>query len=393
MKVAVTGPSLTRQGSGLGWVKHNVCQLLQEAGHEVFSLVPINNFIPSITASHIVSAEGRSGKPMEIDEVLISNRDCERQWNEFKGLVKPEMVICIGDPENNWFVIGDEKDNNLKLVYYFLSEAHTSNRYIPIEGRENINEERLDLRALLEEFDLIIPATKTSFTALHVDCGVDKKKLAPILHLPVHKWDTSSDKAIQYRRQVQVDPTCKLYFYIGMNTVRKRLDQLLLYFRFHLLKKPCDKLVLHTTQHGAYDLIAIAQRLGIVRNMRIIEKQSQSSIEGVMSAGNVYIATPSAEGFGLPLWESLLVSHPIIHTSVGHPGEALPQVKDRQVTLLKADVPYFPSIGNQVWYGIPQDPKTEYIGNVGNLQVEDLVESPESFAIKFKETLEQRKCL
>lgn len=394
MKVVVTGPSLYRQGSGLGWVKHNICKTMADQGHDVFSLVPVNKLISSINATHIVSAETRSDAPedaLEIDEIFISNLDSERQWEEVKALLKPDLVICVGDPENNWFVISEEHESDIKLVYYFLSEAHTINRYIPIEGRENINEERLDIRALLEEFDLVIPATETTRTALLVDCGVAQKKVTKDnLLLPVHKWNRSSDAAVQYRRSIQVDPTCKIYYSIGMNTVRKRLDQLLLYFKFHLLRKPCDKLVIHTTQTGAYDLIAIAGRLGIVRNLRIIEKISRQSIEGVMSAGDVYISTPAAEGFGLPLWESLLLAKPVIHTDVGHPGQALPLLGGRQVTLLKADVPYFPQIGNQVWYGIPTKPHTDHIGNTGKLDVEDLVETPKSFSEKFITYLKER---
>jgi len=391
MKVIVTGPSLYKQGSGLGWVKHNVCKALKAKGDEVYSLVPVNSYISSITASHIVSSEGRgSEEPMEIDEIFISNLDCEKQWDEVKELIKPDLVICIGDPENNWFVISEEKDPKVKLVYYYLTEMHTVSRYIPISGRENIDEERLDLKALLEEFDLIIPVTKTTTTALVIDCGIDKKLITDPLALPVHKWDISADKAIQYRRSIQVDPTCKIYYSIAMNTTRKRLDQLLLYFKFNLFKKPCDKLVIHTRPYGGADLVAIAGRLGIVRNLRIVEKVSQAAIEGVMSGGDVFVSTPAAEGFGLPLWESLLVTKPVIHTNVGHPGEALPQLKDRNVTLLQADVPYFPSIGNQVWYGIQRVPKSELAGNAGTKQVEDLIETPASFADKFINILKEK---
>jgi hypothetical protein len=390
MKVIVVGPSLIRQGSGLGWVKHNVCEAFKEQGHNVISLVSVKKEIHSIMASQIVSGEGRSEIPLEIDEILISEFNVERQWKEVKELVKPNLVVVIGDPENVWFVIEEEKDLSIKLVYYYLSEAHTANRYMPISGKDNITDERLDLKALMEEFDLVIPATDITITALVTDCGVDKNKLTDILYLPVWKWEISADAAVEYRRSVQIDPTCKVYYTISMNTVRKRLDQLMLYFKFHLLKKPCDKLVIHTNENGAYDLIAIAGRLGIVRNLRIVNKVSLNSMKGIMSAGDIYLGTPAAEGFGLPLWESLLLAKQVIHTSTGHPGFMLPKLKDRRGTVLRADIPYFPAVGNQVWYAIPQAPQASEVGASAEFQVEDVTETPSDFKVKFINILKEK---
>jgi hypothetical protein len=390
MKVIVVGPSLIRQGSGLGWVKHNVCEAFKEQGHNVISLVSVKKEIHSIMASQIVSGEGRSEIPLEIDEILISEFNVERQWKEVKELVKPNLVVVIGDPENVWFVIEEEKDLSIKLVYYYLSEAHTANRYMPISGKDNITDERLDLKALMEEFDLVIPATDITITALVTDCGVDKYKLTDILYLPVWKWEISADAAVEYRRSVQIDPTCKVYYTISMNTVRKRLDQLMLYFKFHLLKKPCDKLVIHTNENGAYDLIAIAGRLGIVRNLRIVNKVSLNSMKGIMSAGDIYLGTPAAEGFGLPLWESLLLAKQVIHTSTGHPGFMLPKLKDRRGTVLRADIPYFPAVGNQVWYAIPQAPQASEVGASAEFQVEDVTETPSDFKVKFINILKEK---
>lgn len=390
MKVIVVGPSLLRQGSGLGWVKHNICEAFSERGDNVVSLVAVKKEVHSIMASHIVSAEGRSAIPLEVDEILISEFNIEKQWAEVKGLVNPDLVVVIGDPENAWFVIDEEKDSNIKLVYYYLSEAHTANRYMPISGKDNITDERLDLKALVEEFDLVIPATNITVTALVTDCGVNKKKLSSILYLPVWKWERNADYAVDYRKSVQIDPTCKVYYTVSMNTVRKRLDQLMLYFKFHLLRKPCDKLVIHTNENGAYDLIAIAGRLGIVRNLRIVNKVSLNSIRGVMNAGDVYIGTPAAEGFGLPLWESLLLAKEVIHTSTGHPGFMLPKLKDRRGTILKADIPYFPSVGNQVWYTMPQNPQTSEVGASGKFQVEDVTETPFDFKAKFLTILKEK---
>lgn len=391
-KAMVLGPSLASEGTGLGWLKHNICEALKKKGVTTYSIYATSDpKVQTLKMESIISVEGRSEAVMEIEEVAISSLSPDRHWDEIKALLKPDIVIVVGDPEKVWFVIEEEKDPKVKLVYYYLSEAHTANRWIPIAGKRE-SEERLDLKTLMEEFDVVIPATNITKIALTKDMGIAEEKLCEILHLPVWKWSTHSDLAVQYRRSIQADPTCKIYYSIAANTIRKRLDQLLMYFKFHLLRKPCDKLVLHTNIEGAYDLIAIAGRLGIVRNLRIVQQRSKAVMAGVMSAGNVFISTPAAEGFGLPLWESLLIAKPVIHTTVGHPGDMLPNVKGREITLLKADIPYFPPVGNQVWYAIPQNPKESTVYS-RKYDVEDVVETPESFQDKFVIILEKSGCL
>jgi hypothetical protein len=180
-----------------------------------------------------------------------------------------------------------------------------------------------------------------------------------------------------------------------MNTPRKRLDQVMIYFTFHLLKKPCDKLVIHSTPHGATDIVSVAQRLGIVRNLRINTKVSRSAIEGIMSAGDEFISLPAAEGYGLPLWESLLLNKKVIHTSVGYPQEGLSKLRGKHVTLLEAPNPYFYSIGNQAWYSISRNPQVIKTGvsKKGDYDLEDIINSPSEFRTKFINLLKERSIL
>ena len=68
----------------------------------------------------------------------------------------------------------------------------------------------------------------------------------------------------------------------------------------------------------------------------------------------------------------------------------LPKLKDRRGTILKADIPYFPSVGNQVWYTMPQNPQTSEVGASGEFQVEDVIETPFDFKSKFLTILKEK---
>src|SRR5690606_18301040 len=137
---------------------------------------------------------------------------------------------------------------------------------------------------------------------------------------PVHKWNTTKEKGWKYRETIGVAQDCNMFYNISVNNERKRIDQLLLYFREHLLRKSCDKLVMHTQEFGGCDIVSVASRLGIKGNIRIIQDRSKQMMEGVMSAGGTYIGMPAAEGFGLPFWESALLGKKLIHSDVGEIG-------------------------------------------------------------------------
>ncbi|TXG82174.1 MAG: glycosyltransferase family 1 protein [Spirochaetes bacterium] len=397
MKVIVVGPPLVKQGSGIGWIKHNIVSALKSVGNDVWSVCSHSSNAGSIVASTIISKESRDDNDIvEVDEIIINAQNAAVHWEEIKQLVKPDVVICLGEPEQNWFVIGEERDPKVKTVFYYLSEAKTMNRYIPIKNHAGVyEEESLDVSVLFSEFDLVIPATPVTTIALTKDMKMSDSNISDHLTPPVHTWEVSSEKAIQYRRAVSIEPTCKVYYCIAMNTPRKRLDQVMIYFTFHLLKKPCDKLVIHSSPHGATDLVAAAQRLGIVRNLRINTKISKDTMEGVMSAGDEFISLPAAEGYGLPLWESLVLNKKVIHTSVGYPQEGLSKLRGKHVTLLDAPNPYFYSIGNQAWYAISRNPEVIKTGisKKGDYDLEDIVNTPSQFREKFIDLLRRKEII
>ena len=122
MKVIVVGPPLVKQGSGIGWIKHNIVAALKSVGNDVWSVCSHNSNAGSIVASTIISKESRDDNDIvEVDEIIINAQNAAVHWEEIKQLVKPDVVICLGEPEQNWFVIGEEKDPKVKTVFYYLS--------------------------------------------------------------------------------------------------------------------------------------------------------------------------------------------------------------------------------------------------------------------------------
>lgn len=374
----VFGPELENKASGYGWVKHNICKALSDK-MDVVSVHMIGSDTREITHPRkVISGEERSEEVFEIEEVGIHSI---HEWENLLRTGEPDLILTVSDPEKSWFVPMSKVRS--KKISYYISEAPTANRYFPFIDKKG--KKYLDILRVLRYYNKIIPSTETSLYALRRDLGLEFHKEPKIITPPVWKWKTDHDIGLQYREDIGVEFDCKLFFSIATNNERKRLDQLLIFFKEVLLVKPCYRLVIHTSLSSGYDLVAIAERLGINGNVIINQKVGKKIMEGVFSAADTFVSLPSAEGYGLPFHEALLLGKTCYHTTVGEPSKTAKLVKNRNINLVSAKTPYFYKIGNQVWYAMDSKPKVTKTGKKGPYDIEDIINTEKTFVEKIKQ--------
>lgn len=383
-KVAIFGGSLGNNVSGYGWAKHNIAEALSPH-MDVISVYwkREHNSGGVLTPDQVVSRESRDGTQFVVDEVGITSI---QEWQDFVDFFQPDLVISVGDQDRGWFV-PVKTPKHTRSVGYFLTEAPTMNRYIPASNVRNEQGKPmyLDLERVFAQYSKVIPASEITKFALIHDCGFDAVQDITPITPPVWKWETSNEKAREYREKRHIPENAKLYFTVAVNNVRKRMDQLLLYFHSEILKKEkpcCTRLVIHTVNADGYDLTAIIDRLGLTGKVIVDYTQGRDVMEGVFSAGNVFISLPAAEGYGLPFHESLLLGKQTIHSGVGWPVQTAKQVKGQSIDIVEAKHPYFYKIGNQIWYAIGSNPTVRRFGKKGNADIKGLINTPQQFKNK-----------
>lgn len=381
----VFGPPLGSSISGTGWVKHNVMQQLEKAGAKVFSVYfDPNSATETLKTLH--SLEERTLEPYEIEEGCISKIESLETLCE---IVQATDLISVGDPDATWFVPLTAQKKGIRSYYLYISEAPTVARFLPV-GKER---KFLDLKKSFEFYTKIISLTVMTKSVLEKELGIHKDFISEtVLYPPLFKWNVTEEAKWDYREKIGLFDE-RIFLCIANNNERKRLDQVLLFFKNYLYPrgKVCDRLVIHTDPRdpNGYEIDSIVARLGIARNVIIVTGRSLADMEGAMSAANYYVSLPCAEGYGLPLFENLALGRKCYHTNVGFVGYVEKNWAEPNLTIVEAPHEYFYRLGNQVWYSTPSRNHTVRPCGMGPMQhsFSSLTMSPERFGQKLTEAL------
>jgi glycosyltransferase involved in cell wall biosynthesis len=345
----VLGPPLGMSVSGTGWVKHNVMKQLQLAGAKVYS-VYFDQTSATETIRTVNSLEERTLEPFEIREGCIAKVE---SLGNFCDIVNATDLIAVGDPDVTWFLPITAAERKLRSYYIYIAEAATVSRFLPVgESRQF-----LDLKKSFGFYTKVIPSTSLTRYALEKEIGLHTDFISSETLLPpLYKWPVTEEAKWTYREQLGLFDE-RIFLCIANNNVRKRLDQVLLFFKNYLYPrgKVCDRLVIHTDPRdkNGYEIEAIIARLSIARNTIIVAGRGISDMEGAMSAANYYVSLPSAEGYGLPVFENLSLGRLCYHTDVGFIGHVEKKWPEKNLCIVEAPHEYFYNIGNQVWYSTP----------------------------------------
>jgi glycosyltransferase involved in cell wall biosynthesis len=158
--------------------------------------------------------------------------------------------------------------------------------------------------------------------ALYVPHGIDTNVFKPLNNLP------------ELREACGLDDQ----FIIGLNqanndAIRKALPEQMLAFAKFSANHPDAILTLHTGVHqeGGQDLEAVAENLGILDKVRIVDQYrytsgmiTQQDLNEWYNVIDVLSGTVYAEGFGLPIMEAQAAGTPVITTSAASMDEVNP---------------------------------------------------------------------
>ena len=228
---------------------------------------------------------------------------CSPSLQQHARHVNPDLVITLGDV----WVLDPNVTRELPVAHWLPSDC----RPMSMADREKVEISGAQLIAMSkfghERF------RQAGFPSHYVPHGI-----------PFDVWKPAEDRAA-LRAQRGIDPAA---FIIGINAanndaIRKAAPEMLLAFAKFRASHPDAILALHTGVHcdGGQDLEAVAENLGITDAVMVVDQYrytagliGEADLCDWYNAIDVLLAATYAEGFGLPIVESMACGTPVITT-------------------------------------------------------------------------------
>jgi glycosyltransferase involved in cell wall biosynthesis len=277
--------------SGYGTQTAIWTQELQKMGHEVV----------------ISSYWGMQGAPTEWRGMTVlpgfGTAYCSTSLNQHAKQFQPDLVITLGDV----WVMDPNLLRELPLAHWLPSDC----RPMSLADRACVEASGAELIAMSKfGFDRF---TTAGFNPVYVPHAIKMD-----MFKPVDNWDDLRE-------------SCGLTsgeFVIGINganndAIRKALPEQMLAFAKFTRKYPNSILTLHSGVHqdGGQDLEAVAENLGIVDKIRVVDQYryhaglvQPADLNEWYNAIDIMAACSYGEGFGLPIIESMAAGTPVITT-------------------------------------------------------------------------------
>ena len=238
---------------------------------------------------------------------------CSPSLQQHAKHVDPDLVITLGDV----WVLDPNVTRELPVAHWLPSDC----RPMSVADREKAEASGAQLIAMSRFGEARF--RQAGFQPFYVPHG-----------LPFDVWRPLPDKkALRQKRGLDPDA-----FVIGVNAanndaIRKAAPEMLLAFaKFHA-SHPDAILALHTGVHcdGGQDLEAVAENLGITDACMVVDQYrytagliSEADLCDWYNAIDVLLAATYAEGFGLPIVESMASGTPVITTKCSSMEELNP---------------------------------------------------------------------
>ncbi len=250
---------------------------------------------------------GLSGTPIQWNGLTVlpgfGPGYCSPSLAQHAKHVNPDLVLTLGDV----WVLDPNVIRELPVAHWLPSDC----RPMSTADRGVVEAAGPQLIAMSRFGEARFRAA--GFDPLYVPHGISFSDFKP-----------AADKAaLREKRGVPADA-----FVIGVNAanndaIRKAAPEMLLAFAKFLQSRPDAILALHTGVHcdGGQDLEVVAENLGITDKVMVVDQYRYTA--GLISAEDlcewyncvdVLLAATYAEGFGLPIVESMACGTPVITT-------------------------------------------------------------------------------
>lgn len=324
-KVIIAGHSLNDAG-GLSFISASLIKKYLEMNYEIgyINISPLNmdvngfvKFGIETTKCHIINCN-------------VYDKQHINTFDKFYKSFKSDLVISIHDPWLLDHITYSSYRNSFFWVAYqtFETEKYPEKVNAPTAVYP-FTEVPKSLVEIFQSCDLVIPCSEHGIKALknfdieqdeYIYMGIDI-----IEKIVVNKLKNKSRVEVFGH---SVKETDFLFFTIGVNNQRKKLDRTLMAFAKFLETKNYDtkyKLYLHCDikrKLSGTDILELIKSLKIEKNVLIENKEiSKNVLYERLALCDCYISLHGAEGFGLPFVEAMMFDKPCIATDYSTPSE------------------------------------------------------------------------
>jgi len=310
IKVLMIGDSILAP-SGVGHVCKNVVDALLKSG----------KFQVHFLAGAIRHDDYRPMRFQEYgDDLTLYPVDEYGNQDIIRGMIrahKPDMLLFMTDPRFYYWLwaIENEVRPLLPMCYMHVWDNYPYPRY-----NEVLYKSTDYIYTISKLTSDIVKTVSPTTNELYVPHAVDANIFKPLPKEEVEKFKREN---FGFLKEGEL-----LFFYNGRNARRKMTGSLLFWFKDYLDKVGWDKasLLMHTepTDPNGQNLYTIIQDLGLMKAGKVKFSQQKMPAEGLNMLYNAVDATiniSDAEGFGLPILESLAAETPAIVNLTGGPQE------------------------------------------------------------------------
>ena len=286
--------------SGYGTQTAIWAQKLTEMGHEVI----------------VSSFWGLSGTATQWNGITVlpgfGGSYCSPSLQQHARHVDPDLVVTLGDV----WVMDPNVIRELPVAHWLPSDCR------PMSGADRDKAEASGAQLIAMSRFGQERFKQAGFDARYVPHGI-----------PFDVWKPGDRAALREKRGL--DPAA---FMVGVNAanndaIRKAAPEMMLAFAKFLQSHPDAILALHTGVHcdGGQDLEMVAENLGITDKVLVVDQYrytagliSEEDLAEWYSCIDVLLAATYAEGFGLPIIESMACGTPVITTKCSSMEELNP---------------------------------------------------------------------
>ena len=249
-------------------------------------------------------AHDYTGLPFEYDGYTVHRGNADysaKEINQHISQYDYDALLYLGEP---W---GARNYKNIdfgdtKTIFHIPTDG------LPLDSY---------LTEVKDNFDLIVPMSKFGKMTLE-SANIPCANPIPLSFNAKYYKPLSTSKRDDVRAELELEDKFVVNF-VGRQQERKNLMSMIVAFSKFAMDKQDVVLLLTITidQHADFDILQLIQTLGIGDKVKIIQMAhgnmvSDEELANIYNASDVYLSTSCAEGFDMPVLETIACGTPAI---------------------------------------------------------------------------------